>query len=240
VSDYDPRLVALYDEDNPDGPDHDYYRALADEHDAAAILDLGCGTGILTVTLTRPGRTVVGIDPSPRMLEYASDRPGGSEVQWILGDSREIPSRRFDYAVMTGNVAQHIGDPDWERTLAGLRAALVQNGVLAFESRNPAGRAWEGWNHAEQTVRQTTHGPVRQWSEAREVIPGRVILTSHNDFEAAGESVLEELTLSFREREQIEQQLIAAGFELDGVWRNWDRAPFVTGAALMVFEAHAA
>ena len=33
------------------------------------ILDLGCGTGHLTSTLTRTGATVVGFDSSPQMIE---------------------------------------------------------------------------------------------------------------------------------------------------------------------------
>lgn len=36
----DSRLVALYDIDNPDGPDHDFYRSLANETGASSILDL--------------------------------------------------------------------------------------------------------------------------------------------------------------------------------------------------------
>ena len=31
MSDYDPRLVDLYDGDNPAGTDHDFYRALAEQ-----------------------------------------------------------------------------------------------------------------------------------------------------------------------------------------------------------------
>ena len=29
AKDYDPRIVDFYDEDSPDGADHDYYRSLA-------------------------------------------------------------------------------------------------------------------------------------------------------------------------------------------------------------------
>lgn len=83
-------------------------------------LTLGVALGILTVTFARPGRTVVGVDPSPNMLAYARRRTGGERVGWILGDSSDVPRRRFDYAVMTGNVAQHIPDSDWPRTLAVL------------------------------------------------------------------------------------------------------------------------
>lgn len=109
MPDYDPRLVALYDLDNPDGPDHDFYRALAERIDARSVLDLGCGTGLLTTTLAREGRRVVGIDPSPAMLAMARSRPGAERVEWILGDSRAAPAGPFDLVVMTGNVAQHIG-----------------------------------------------------------------------------------------------------------------------------------
>ena len=44
----DADLVELYDLDNPGGDDHAYYRALADQIDARTIVDLGCGTGLLT------------------------------------------------------------------------------------------------------------------------------------------------------------------------------------------------
>lgn len=46
------RLAAIYDSDNPFGPDHDYYRAFINDAEAQAVIELGCGTGILTVTLT--------------------------------------------------------------------------------------------------------------------------------------------------------------------------------------------
>ncbi|WP_413774451.1 class I SAM-dependent methyltransferase [Micropruina sonneratiae] len=69
----------------PDGPDHDFFRRVAAETDARRIVDLGCGTGLLTVTLTGPGRVVTGIDPDPAMLQRASSRPGGDAVIWRLG-----------------------------------------------------------------------------------------------------------------------------------------------------------
>ena len=102
-------------------------------------------SGILTATFARADRTVVGIDPSPNMVAYATNRANGQSVRWILGDSRDIPAKPFDYAVMTGNVAQHIGGSDWERTLTDISGTLRDGGVLASESRNPQARAWEKW-----------------------------------------------------------------------------------------------
>lgn len=239
TKDYDSRLVELYDLDNPDGPDHDYYRALADELQPRCVLDLGCGVGMLTVTLALPGRAVVGVDPSPQMLDRARRRPGADGVRWLLGDSRELAPQHFDYAVMTGNVAQHIPDPLWARTLADLRKAMSPGALLAFESRNPAAHAWRSWQQDEPTVRQTRDGPLREWSTVRELGGGQVLLTSFNGFETTGDLVTEEQVLTFRDRYRIEDHLSRAGFRVDAVRGGWDRSPFTGDQPLMVFEARA-
>lgn len=89
----DPRLVELYDLDNPDGPDHDYFRALADQPEARTIVDLGCGTGMLTVTLARGGRRVMGVDPDDELLNFARRRAGGDDVEWVHATPE--PSERW-------------------------------------------------------------------------------------------------------------------------------------------------
>ena len=81
----DELLAAIYDDDNRDGPDHDYFRALADEVSASCITDLGCGTGILTVTLAKKGRRVTGIDSAAALLSHAAERPGGRSGRMAIG-----------------------------------------------------------------------------------------------------------------------------------------------------------
>lgn len=130
----DENLVELYDLDNAPGDDHAYFRALADSLDARKVLDLGCGTGLLTRALATPGREVIGIDPSPTMLNYARRTP--SSVTWISGDAGAIaPTGDVDFALSTGNAVMYIAD--LPATLTALAAALRTGGVLAFESRNP-------------------------------------------------------------------------------------------------------
>ncbi len=158
-------------------------------------------------------------------------------MQWALGDSRDIPGGRHDYAVMSGNVAQHIPDGAWERTLADVRSALRDGGVLAFESRNPRARTWESWADSAPTTRATVHGPLREWMETSEPEPGRVVLTAHNRFEDTGEHVVEHLTLAFRDRPLIEHQLREAGFTVDAVWSDWHRTPGEDDSPLMIFQA---
>src|SRR3546814_799931 len=63
------------------------------------ILDIACGTGIVTERLRRPERTVVGVDRSPGMLGVAARRlPGGV----VRGDATTLPcaSRTVDAVVI--------------------------------------------------------------------------------------------------------------------------------------------
>jgi ubiquinone/menaquinone biosynthesis C-methylase UbiE len=67
-----------------------FYCKLADER-AVALLDLGCGTGAITIPMARrliersSGTVrIVGIDESHRMLQIARQRE--PEIKWVLGD----------------------------------------------------------------------------------------------------------------------------------------------------------
>src|SRR5919205_3429918 len=110
----DARLVALYDIENTRGADTDFYVRLAADLDARTILDLGCGTGLLTRELASDGRQVIGVDPAPAMLAYARRQPGADRVEWIEGDSSALGKAEADLVIMTGNVAQvFLDDSEW-------------------------------------------------------------------------------------------------------------------------------
>lgn len=239
MTDLDPRLVELYDLDNSDGPDHDYFRALADRLEAHTTVDLGCGTGMLTVTLARSDRRVVGIDPDREMLRFARARLGGADVRWVHGDSRAIGAAAADLVVMSGNVAQAITGDAWTRTLSDVRLALRPGGTLAFESRNPAARAWAQWTKQETYgKRQTASGPLVEWMEVLDVSPdGTVTFDAHNVFEDSNEHLVYTDRLAFRSQCQIEADLQVAGLEVQAVWGGWLREPVSADSALLVFEA---
>jgi SAM-dependent methyltransferase len=68
--------------------------ALALRHDDV-VVDLGCGTGQLTLPLARRARAVVGVDPEPDMLERARQvgrEQGVTNVSWLLGADSDMPA----------------------------------------------------------------------------------------------------------------------------------------------------
>ncbi|TDK28113.1 class I SAM-dependent methyltransferase [Arthrobacter crusticola] len=243
MADYDPRLVRLYDADNPGGPDHDFFRSLADEVGARTIVDLGCGTGLLTVALAAPARTVTGIDPSASMLALARSRPGAERVTWRVGDSAAIGAAQADLVVMSGNTAQHIIGEAWHRALADIYRGLRPGGSLAFERRNPAAREWENWTRDKSySTRQTAVGELVEWYEVTSVgETGDVSFTSHNLLTAPGqqvpEAITEHATLAFHGIDEVTADVGAAGLEPVGTWGGWRRQPMTATSPLMVFHA---
>lgn len=237
----DARLAALYDLDNPPGEDHEFFRRLADEAGAERIVDLGCGTGSLTVTFAGEGRHVVGIDPAEAMLRVARERPGGDAVEWRRGTAELIDSDSADVVVMSGNVAMHLIGDDWHDTLRHISAGLAAGGRLAFETRNPVLRAWEGWNR-EASERMTPVGRVVETeSTTAPDADGVVRMHCRTEFPDDGTVLDVDQHLQFRSEKQIRADLTVAELTVDRISGDWHRRPFdATTDRLMVVEARRA
>ena len=221
-----PRLAAIYDPLDPDRSDLDAYLQMAEEFEARRVLDIGCGTGVFALLLADRGTEVVGVDPARASIEVARAKPGSERVRWICGDATDLPPLQVDLATMTANVAQAIVDPQtWQKTLRGAREALRPGGHLVFETRNPAGRAWEEWNR-ESSYRVTEIprvGPVESWVQLIEVSRPLVTFRWTYRFAVDGQVLTSDSTLRFRERDEVERDLDVHGYVVDDVRDAPDR-----------------
>lgn len=79
------------------------------------VLDVGCGTGFLTVLLAKLGHRVTGVDLTPAMLERARERMklAGVEATLLEGNALELPvdSDSFD-AVVSRHVLWTMPEPE--------------------------------------------------------------------------------------------------------------------------------
>lgn len=104
--------------------------------DAAApaqVVDLGCGTGDLTLVLAErwPSARVTGVDSSEAMIAEASRRSAPGSVRFELADlAAWTPSAPVD--VLFSNAALH-WLPDHSALLSRLKSLLAPSGVLAFQ-----------------------------------------------------------------------------------------------------------
>jgi SAM-dependent methyltransferase len=222
-------LVAIYDTINPYADDAQprFYRQLAAELGASSIVDLGCGTGLITRELARQGYRLIGLDPAPAMIDVARDHPHGDRVHWICGGADRLGTPAADLAIMTGHVAQFFCiDEHWHAALTALHGALRPGGRLAFESRNPGAREWDNWTReARRSADDPAAGRVDTWSEVHDVSDGIVSYTNHYAFAATGEELVSSSRLRFRTVEELTESLAGAGFAVECMYGDWDRRP---------------
>lgn len=227
----DPRSVATYDVECAGRWDHNFYLALADELEAATVVDIGCGTGVFAVDLARRGIRTIGVDPAATILDVARIRPGGDAVTWIHGTAADVSDGVADLVVMMGHVAQYfVSDEDWQQTLRECRRILRDGGHLTFETRNPD-RDWPARWTRERTMSTLPHpdgGEFTSWVEVTAVVGDPTSFTETHVGHTIlpdGDRLAHAETLRFRSEWQIRTGLEEAGFAVEQVWGDWDRSP---------------
>src|SRR5919202_2510270 len=125
-----------------------FYATLARET-GGPVLELACGTGLVAIPIARQGFAVTGLDVVPAMLDRARFKAQAASlpVRWVEGDARsfDLGSERFRLIFLTGNAFQaFLTNADQEALLGRVRAHLHDEGLFAFETRNPRWRTSEG------------------------------------------------------------------------------------------------
>ncbi|MFJ9738665.1 class I SAM-dependent methyltransferase [Streptomyces sp. NPDC101166] len=95
------------------------------------LLDLGCGTGSLSLLAAERGHHVTGVDLSEQMIVRAREKLAGRDAVFLLGDAAAPPvgKRRFD-VVLVRHVLWALPDP--ARALRHWRDLLNPGGRLVL------------------------------------------------------------------------------------------------------------
>jgi SAM-dependent methyltransferase len=103
-----------------------------------AVLDAGCGPGIIARALVHAVDRVDAVDIAPRMLEAGKTLPGGNDpkLRWILGGVEDAPLQP-PYALIVAAASLHW--MHWETVMPRFAQVLTPGGVLATveESTEP-------------------------------------------------------------------------------------------------------
>ena len=239
----DPRQVLIYDAVNSyePGTQPDFYLGVAEEVSAETIVDLGCGTGIVTLELARRGYRMIGVDPSPLMLELAQQKPGADRVQWIHGGVGQMGTPGADLAVMSGHVAQFmLTDAEWLDALTGSKEALRPGGYLASESRDPRAREWERWSGRKRIIPDSPFGRIESWTEVTNVEGDVVYAVGHRRLVQSNEELVSPFAIRFRSEQLLRQSLMSSGFSVESVFGDWDRRPSSPGERELIVLARRA
>jgi SAM-dependent methyltransferase len=119
------------------------------------VVDLGCGTGQLTVPLAGRVRAVVGVDPEPDMLNRARRAAAEQDVanaSWMIGTDADLPALRAllgprTVGAVTIGQALHWMDHD-ELFAAALPLIRPGGGVAVISNGTPLWQQDSAWSRA--------------------------------------------------------------------------------------------
>ena len=107
---------------------------------AGPVLELGCGTGRVTVPLARAGVSLVGVDRSAPMLARAADQarqlPVGQRPRLVRADIRALPfaDGSFAMALAPYGILQSLTrDRDLRATLSAVARVVEPGGTLGVD-----------------------------------------------------------------------------------------------------------
>ena len=130
--------VQLYDVAVPDWPGEiEFYRAMAIEvkQRGGSVLEIGCGTGRVTLQLARERIPIVGMDFSPAMLSIARQKSHAlPNVRWMEGDMQAFDlGEFFDLIIIPGHSFQFmLTSADQMACLNCIRQHLTPRGKLVL------------------------------------------------------------------------------------------------------------
>jgi SAM-dependent methyltransferase len=170
VRDFWDAQSSRYDED----PDHGLRDAAAREawrahltqwlpEPPGIVLDLGCGTGSLSLLALEAGHQVHGVDLSPAMVAEATAKCAGLDATFTVGDAADPPVARPVDAVLARHLLWTLPDPHaalrrWLGLLRpGGRLVLVEGrwwpaGAVEPYAQGTETMPWQGGVRAEDLV----------------------------------------------------------------------------------------
>jgi len=211
------------------------------------VLELGCGTGRVTVPLGQAGAAVVGIDRSAAMLERSRlrlRRARVAGVSLVRGDIRHLPFEPGSFTTVIapyGILQSLLRERDLAATLGAVADVLPSGGVFGLElvADLPSWREYQ--RRVTLRGRRGRNGrPITLFESVRQD-PERGLTCFDQEFvEGRGKTAhRHRFTLTFRTVSvpQMARRLEKAGFEVTAVLGDYRGGPWDPRAEVWILLA---
>jgi len=243
--------ASLYDQDERAIVQDDipFYLELADRCQGA-ILELGCGTGRVTLSLIRAGHEVWGLDYSQRMLAQLSRKLSScshevrSRLHLLEADMSDfrLPIR-FRLIFIPFRSFQLLTDPEQAAAcLECVRDHLTDDGWFALHLFKPYGVLDESWIAEEREdwsrTDPETGARIRRTQTRGSIdVSAQIIYPTHtyyvSDSSGTESTYVEELAMKYYYEDQIQALLSEAKLDIVQQFGYFDRRPVEEGTELI-------
>jgi ubiquinone/menaquinone biosynthesis C-methylase UbiE len=203
------------------------------------VLELGCGTGRITLPLARGGVATVGVDRSAEMLAFARRRvrrvaDAGRRPSLVRGDIRRLPFADGSFAAVIapyGILQSLLRDRDLASTLAAVARVLRPGGRFGIDLV-PDVPKWREYRRRVSLVgRMGRTGPLVTLIESvRQDTSRRLTIFDHEYIVGWGhQREVRQFTVTFRTLPiaAMVRRLARAGLEVDGRLGGYAGQPLV-------------
>ena len=196
---------------------------LAELAGGGVALELAVGTGRVALPLRARGVEVAGIELSRHMVEQLRSKPGGDEIEVVVGDMASATvDRRCSLAFLVFNTIMNLTTQAEQVAVFRTAAAhLDPGGAFVVEvlvpgiDRLPRGEVARVFHHDERHVGvETFDDPVGQ------------ISWSHHWRDVGGRFTYDAAPYRYVWPSELDLMAELAGLELEDRWADWDRSPF--------------
>lgn len=136
------KFATIYDELMKEAPYDDWVSLVTritkdNQMKAPKLIDLGCGTGEISVRLAKQDYQVTGVDLSDEMLSIASQKANESnqQIQFVQQDLRTLESNtKYDMALCFCDVLNYITEEqDINQVFSRVNDMLTEDGLFLFD-----------------------------------------------------------------------------------------------------------
>ena len=193
------------------------------------VLELGCGTGRITIKLMKAGIDVTGLDLSEKMLELFRENAEkeGLEAKTHLGDMRDFKiSEKFGLVIFPYRSFLHLlTTGDRKKTLSNVHSHLENGGKVMLHIFQPSENELEctGRSHHIDTTRVKKDGEkfVLEWS--MQYYPENKTADYSIEVNKNGETVNRfDMTISFVSVDELKNILEGSSFRNIKVYGGFD------------------
>jgi SAM-dependent methyltransferase len=219
------------------------------------VLELGCGTGRLLIRAAEAECTITGVDGSRSMLDHCRAKlralPAAVQKRVTLVEAEMTDfslDRKFTLATVPFRPLQHLVSVEEQLSfLACVHRHLVPGGKLALDVFHPHLTTLASDvdpNEIEDTPEVELGDGRRMRRAFRNVAKRRAEQT--NDIEliyyvtdAAGATtrIVQEFPMRYYFRFELEHLLVRSGFQVESLFGNFDRSPFMDSSPEMIVIA---